>query len=163
MGRGAWGVGASVEIVSEVGVPMTMVRAGKDRRKSGVEIWLVFDRDDHPNWRSALVEARDAGLHVADSNPCFELYGLLLYEEHTAYLSTGQAQSRLKQLDADYDHARRPVLRFDDVRGAVEVAHGRACTLVERAENHHDDAHENPSTRVHLLVARLKELAGRAG
>ncbi len=46
---------------------------------SGDELWLVFDKDDWP-WEKINKVVRDAkrrGIHVAISNPCFEVWLIL--------------------------------------------------------------------------------------
>ena len=45
------------------------------------EFWAVFDRDEHPNFSDALHRAKAAGVHVAYSNPCFELWVVLHFQD----------------------------------------------------------------------------------
>ncbi len=39
------------------------------------QVWCVCDVDQHPRLADALQQARDNGIDVALSNPCFELWG----------------------------------------------------------------------------------------
>jgi RloB-like protein len=77
-----------VEIAPDHGVPLTVVRAAKDRRNEAINaakrekdenlkynsVWCVFDMDEHPHVDDAKSMARENGIHVAISNPCFELW-----------------------------------------------------------------------------------------
>ncbi|SFL26121.1 RloB family protein [Streptomyces pini] len=59
-------------------------RAGlKPKDWAWPQVWCVFDRDDHPQIPTAFSRARKAGVHVAYSHPCFELWRLLHYRNHT--------------------------------------------------------------------------------
>jgi hypothetical protein len=48
------------------------------------QVWVLFDRDDHKNIREAHNMAEDAGVRVAYSHPCFELWRLLHYQNYTS-------------------------------------------------------------------------------
>ena len=79
---------ASVDIRVDEGtggaVPLTLVEAAAEARarSSGEdgeidEVWCVFDVEwpqNHPNLKRALALARESGVRVAVSNPCFELW-----------------------------------------------------------------------------------------
>ena len=41
-----------------------------------IEVWCVFDIDEHPKVLEASQQAMDNGLKVAISNRCFELQGV---------------------------------------------------------------------------------------
>lgn len=51
-------------------------------------IWLVFDRDAHPNFKKLREEmGKVDGVHLAVTNPCFEYWFLLHYEQFEDELS----------------------------------------------------------------------------
>ncbi|MEV0923986.1 RloB family protein [Streptomyces spongiicola] len=58
-------------------------------RRSGLEkkywpaVWCLFDRDQHDHIDAALKEAREAGVEVAFSHPCFEVWRLLHHKSVT--------------------------------------------------------------------------------
>ena len=56
------------------------------------EIWCVFDTDAHENLPHAIEEARQSGIAVAVSNPCFELWLVLHVREQTAYIDRHDVQ-----------------------------------------------------------------------
>ena len=51
--------------------------ARRGRGRAHDEYWCMFDRDEHPNVPDALSKALGAGVGVAFSNPCVELWFLL--------------------------------------------------------------------------------------
>ncbi len=86
-------------------VPMSLVREA--RRQKQVrrrrdpefdEIWCVFDVDAHPDVNSAIAEARDAGIEIAVSNPCFELWLVLHVEDWNTEVHRHTIQRRARDL-----------------------------------------------------------------
>ena len=87
-------------------VPLTLVEAAvKARARSSGEdgeideVWCIFDVEwprNHPNLNRARVRARESGVRVAVSNPCFELWLALHFEDQTAWLGTAAA-TRLRR------------------------------------------------------------------
>ena len=51
--------------------------ARRGRGRAHDEYWCMFDHDEHPNVPDALSKALGAGVGVAFSNPCVELWFLL--------------------------------------------------------------------------------------
>ena len=85
--------------------PLTLVGRAREQKKSQSrrdpefdEIWCVFDVDAHPDLKSAVSEARDAGIWTAVSNPCFELWLVLHLADQTAYVDRHTIQHRAHQL-----------------------------------------------------------------
>ncbi|MFH9477114.1 RloB family protein [Streptomyces anulatus] len=74
--------------------------AGLDREKDWnyPQVWVLFDRDDHPNIREARQLADKEGIRIAYSHPCFELWRLLHYTNYTSSFGgvCGDANSRLR-------------------------------------------------------------------
>ena len=62
------------------------------------EIWCVFDVDAHPDVNSAIAEARDAGIGIAVSNPCFELWLVLHVEDRSTEVHRHTIQRRARDL-----------------------------------------------------------------
>ncbi|QEU92356.1 RloB family protein [Streptomyces kanamyceticus] len=48
------------------------------------QVWCLFDRDEHEDIPTAFSRAKKAKVHVAYSHPCFELWRLLHYKDHTS-------------------------------------------------------------------------------
>ena len=160
-----------LEIDDQGGVPKTLVERAVEKKKEAErearsrqdgflhfeEVWCGFDVDEHPHLHDARQQARANGIHLAVSNPCFELWALLHFQAHSAYLERGEARSRLKRHLPDYDKA----LPFERVHPGYSAAVSRAQELDRRREDAGDPG-GNPSTGVYRLTERIRE-GGRAG
>jgi hypothetical protein len=109
-----------IVIVESVGVPLTIVNVAKrNRRLNGSssfqaddEYWVVFDRDDHPNYQQAITEARQAGLKLGNSNPCFEYWLLLHFVDHNASLGRHDVQRLLSKHSSSYSEKSGKICDF---------------------------------------------------
>ncbi len=163
--RGYWRIpSVQVEVIGQGGVPKTVVQRAKERsvgygRRKGdaPEVWVAFDRDEHESWAAALDRARAPKFKLAVSNPCFELWGLLLHRDQTAWIHRHVAQRELARVHPGYHHDDRPYLDLPTVLGLLDEAHRRAEQIGQQARRE-DEPCKNPTTRFHLLVARIGEL-----
>lgn len=147
----------SVEVLGQVGVPKTIVEKAKEKTSSFDEVWVAFDRDEHPEWKGSIEKALRLKMRIAVSNPCVELWGLLLHGDQGAYLEREKAQSALSKVHPKYHHEKNPYFELEDVLQLAAGAHRRAELLIDSRITD-DDPFGNPSTRFHLLVARVIEL-----
>lgn len=119
------------------------------------EIWCVFDVDQHPNIPQAINDARQSGIGVAVSNPCFELWLVLHLKEQTAYIDRDDIQQLSDDLQLTANKrivpASEPLLV-----DAVEIAKQRAIALDQRHAGNGSRPRSNPSTDVWRLVDRLR-------
>ncbi|MGW6281706.1 RloB family protein [Kribbella sp. NPDC055071] len=106
------------------------------------EVWCVFDVDDF-DIEPATREARRAGLELAVSDPCFELWLLLHHEDCRAFQNGYKDVVRsLQKHVGGYDKTK---LAFADYAGGVTAATVRAEKLGESG---------NPSTGMWRLATR---------
>src|SRR5215213_11842726 len=157
-----------IEVDDRGAVPKTLVERAAARKKEADrearrrrddflrydEVWCVFDVDVHPNLPDARQQARANGIELAISNPCFELWALLHFQDQTSHLERRDARSRLKRHLPDYEKA----LPFDRLNPGYSEAVTRAHELDRRCETDGEPG-RNPSTGVH----RLTERSGGAG
>ena len=119
-------------------------------------VWCVFDRDEHEKIHEAHCRARDCGIKVAFSNPCFEIWCLLHYRYSTAHVERGDAERELRNYVPGYT-------KSADVYEALVSHQQAAFTHAARLRKHHADVNEdhpeNPSTSVDRLVQELNALA----
>ncbi len=160
-----------VEIDDQGGVPKTLVERAASRKREAErearsrrdeflrfdEVWCVFDVDEHPHLHDARQQARANGIHLAVSNPCFELWALLHFQAQSAYLERADARIRLKRHLPEYDKA----LPFERVHQGYSDAVSRAQEL-DRRRKDAEDPGGNPSTGVYRLTERIRE-GGQAG
>lgn len=82
-------------------VEKAAVRAGlnRDQDWNWPQVWCFFDRDDHKDIDRAFRRAQEAGVHIAYSHPCFELWRLLHYQDYTSGFGgvCGDAASLLRK------------------------------------------------------------------
>lgn len=157
---------ASLKVVisDQHGVPWTLVDlARRCRNDEDVDdVWVVFDvecPDPHPRLKECMRTAKDAGIRVAVSNPCFEYWLVLHFRDSDRALTTTQMESLSRSLDG------RPKKRIDFQKYASSI--DVACRRAKRREASHETAgtcfpHDNPSTSMHRLVLSLIAVSSEA-
>lgn len=158
---------AAVDLRVETGqggpVPRTLVAMATAARSRAIdedaeidEFWCVFDVEwprNHPGLEEAVKEALANGIHLAISNPCFELWLILHFQDHSAWLDNNQARRLRRQLDGSSDKgvqaARYMPLTADAARRAAQL---------DRRHQRDGSAfpHDNPSSGMHRLLAALE-------
>lgn len=115
------------------------------------EVWACFDVDQHPKIPEAKALARQHGVRLAVSNPCFELWALLHFEDQRAELHRQDVSRRLRAHMKDYEKSLHlPLLdaKHDD---AVK----RAKSLRKEAQEYGNED-RNPTTNVDGLATFLR-------
>lgn len=155
-----------IEIAPEHGVPRTLVTIARDHKKRAEAaaksqgndnlaydaVWCVFDVNDHPRLADARQMARDNGIHLAVSNPCFELWLLLHFRESPGM----QHRERIRQLLSDHVPGYDKKVEFT----TYSAGHGRAEKRAEQMDRKAEQAGEpgrNPSTGVYRLTRAIRE------
>ena len=155
--------------LSPGGVPKTLVERAAEMKKAAVvsakrqkdyhlkydHVWCVFDIDEHPFVPEAKQQARDNGIDVAVSNPCFELWALLHFRDQRAHIERGPLHHECKQCMPGYEKR----LPTSQLHPLCEDALQRARDLHQWQRTRGCDG-ENPSTGVYRLVEQIRE-AGR--
>lgn len=123
--------------------------------------WAMFDRDSHPRYEEARNLARGNGISLATSNPCFELWGVLHYQEQNAPIDRHECQRKLEKLCPDYNANRGKI--FSD-RQMIEQCYPKAVERsgdsFQRRENEGSPG-GNPSTTVHQLTESIRHFNAR--
>lgn len=131
-------------------------------------VYCIFDRDKHTTFEAALSKVRDtklkgdAKLHAITSVPCFEIWVLLHFCYTTRSFQAGGNDSNCALVVAELRKAGRlpgyvkgAADVFASLSDKVETAVANARRLMQDQENSGTD---NPSTRVHILVAHMLSL-----
>ncbi len=146
----------------------------RESNKNVDEIWVVFDKDDADkvpatiqNFKEAFEIAHKEGVRVAYSNEVFELWLLLHYQnvDHAKPIPRNKIyqllEARIKRHPAHrefiYQHGKRAVIDALLKSGNEPKAIQRAEDLL-KAHDLTTPINANPSTTVHVLVKRLREL-----
>ncbi|MEU3216397.1 RloB family protein [Streptomyces sp. NPDC006971] len=150
----------------EHGEPKSLVKAAiehKNRAPSSAsdrwtaydEVWCVIDVEapvPHEGLADALKLARRNGIEVALTNPCFELWLLLHFQDVRGYCTSAEAQKALEKLGSCGYSVSRKHLVYESLRDGHTQAEELARALRGRKKGHAD----NPWTDVDRLVGLLK-------
>ncbi len=123
--------------------------------------WIVIDRDEHESFSDTLDKAESKGIEVAYSNPSFELWFLLHFEDYRTATHRHHLPNSLKKY---IPYRKNSTTIYDDILPRQKDAIERAkklifdFTLDDRKLNPTID---NPSTTVYKLVEVLNELGGK--
>lgn len=120
------------------------------------EIWCVFDVDEHPDINQAINRARQKGVKVAVSNPCFELWLVLHQQDRTAYIDRRAVQRLARELEL-IKGKRIDDSSFNLLLDKYEDARRRAKELDRRHKGNLSSPWSNPSTGVWRLVDSILE------
>jgi hypothetical protein len=155
----------SIQIAKQHGVPVTLIReakslkdasrqlaeSAKDHNLAYDAVWCVFDVDDHLGISNVKEMARDNGIELAISNPCFELWLLLHFRESPGMQHRQKIVELLRQNVAGYVKD----IRFDLFAGKHIDAKGRARRLDHLADACGEPG-QNPTTGVYRLIEAIE-------
>jgi hypothetical protein len=150
-----------VEVSKETGVPLTVVQCAIRLRDEAVseakrerdenllwdQVWGVFDVDEHPNLDKAIQLAGSEGICLAVSNPSFELWALLHFQDQRAFATRQQVRASLKTHLPDYEKSLDFALMHPHYADAL-----RRAQDLDHAADVHEASGRNPSTGVHRLT-----------
>jgi len=157
-----------IRIPGEHGTPKRLVEVAKEYKKLAEEaaakegdenlafdsVWCVFDVDEHPLIPDAIQMARDNGIHLAISNPAFELWLLLHFRDSPGMKRRDQVRELLEDFVEEYD---KHVDFVKDYSTGYDDAVKRSKRLSEIASNSGRSYHDcNPSTGVFLLTELIR-------
>ena len=139
----------------------------RERGREFDRVFAVFDRDDHRTYHDALTMCRDitftndekkrVELSAIPSNPCFELWLLLHYEEIHHLFHRDEILDKLKQHIPGYQKALTGT--FALTQATLPEAVPRAKRLQDRYTPQNDT--DGPYTNVDSVVELLLSMAQR--
>jgi hypothetical protein len=160
----------SIEFVAPAGTPITikekarvrMAELREEQRKNpsakADTVWAVFDRDKHDHVAEAIAGCESAGAQVAYSNPCFEVWLILHFEDYHASDDHHQVQKRYTGLDPKYDvnGSKTPdcLLLMDNVERAEQFGENQCKRRDEEGA-----PFGRPSTTVYKLTRAIRAAA----
>lgn len=131
-------------------------RRGREGDQDFDEIWCVFDRDAHEDIPGTMQKARDLGIGVAFSNPCFELWLVLHLEDQRAHIERRSIQTRCRELGLTVGKHINPDAH-GRLRCTYHVAKTRAQHLDEMHHGNDSPPLSNPSSSVWRLIDCLRQ------
>lgn len=158
--------GPSIEIGSTHGEPLGLVRdAVKHKERERLQgdafsqVWCVFDVESpvsHPSLNEAIKLARRNGIKCGITNPCFELWLILHFEECHNWLTTDGACRYLVTLPCDYDKDSKN-FDYSKCREHRDTAIARADALKANFEESVLVKDRNPWASIQELFRELKQ------
>ena len=123
--------------------------------------WAVFDGDEHKannieNWRQALQIVQKNDIRLAISNPSFEYWYLLHYQDQTGYLTRQQAKRLLKNHVPKYE--KHDVFYQEELQSRTKAAIIRAKQVAHQASVDALEPYSNPCTHAWELVELILSL-----
>ncbi len=130
--------------------------------KKDVEVWAVFDKDQHANLANAIKMAKDNDIKVAFSNICFEFWILLHFEKSTKPFRTCDEVIKYIRQNYDQEYSKKND-HFERLKDKIEFAIHNNHWLIEKhwkfeLQNGKPFYEINPYTNVYSLVEFLLEL-----
>jgi len=109
--------------------------------------WAVFDGDEHiekslANWQSAINRATSQKINLAITNPCFELWYLIHFQDHFAQITRDRLVNLLNKHIPDYDKSM--CLYPKPLKSLTEQAIQRAEKMAKQIERNELSEHSNP-------------------
>ena len=161
--RDSASVDIRIDLNASGAVPLTLVNAAaeaRDRnsREQGEidEVWCLFDVEwpqNHPKLPEARAKATVSDVRLAISNPCFELWLALHFDNRTAWLDNAAAG----KLRRDHDKSSGKGLDGSVYmpRRADAAQRARALTA-KHAGDGTEFPHDNPSSGMYLLLEAIE-------
>lgn len=134
--------------------------SSRSRYEHGDPVWVVCDRDQHPELVAAQARATRHGIGLALSTPCIELWFMLHHQDFRRSTSSRE----MKRLF--YSQISSPSERLPDAAASHLLEHaGLARQRAQALARHHETAGSstaNPSSDLWRLIEQFEILAADA-
>ena len=128
------------------------------------EPWIVFDRDQVPDFDNIIEEATSKGINVGWSNPCIEIWFDAYFGQMHSYQESKQcwyrfAETYERQTGLEYSKSDERIYevlnRCGDEKKAIDIAENRLRTHFESGVNKPSEM--VPATTLHHLVDEIRQ------
>ncbi|OPC82205.1 hypothetical protein B4N89_15805 [Embleya scabrispora] len=125
------------------------------------QVWCVFDHDNHPRVPEAMKLAKEAGVHVAFSHPCFEVWRLAHYKAVTGSFEgvCDLVADRLPFQRGSEDAANPKLVLPGQVLGRFAEARDNARRMNDQHGDHVPKFNRDPYTDMHTFVEDVLGIA----
>ena len=127
------------------------------------EPWIIFDRDEVKGFDQIIAQAKENGVRVGWSNPCFETwlgayFGEMSASQNSMVCCDKFGEAFLRKTGQEYSKSDGDIYsklcRFGDEKKAISIAKRK---LGEHERNGKVNPSEmNPATTVHVLVEEIQ-------
>jgi len=120
-----------IEIVDSAGTPEVIAKTAIQKAiESGVigkhrarlawyeradQVWAVFDRDEHLHFDEAIDLCQNNDIHIGRSNPCFEVWLILHFEDFHRPDERDKVLGHLCKLCPEYKNGKGRDVNFDNI------------------------------------------------
>jgi hypothetical protein len=115
------------------------------------EVWAVFDRDDHCHFDAAIRLCEENQIFVGRSNPCFEVWLILHFEDFQKPDGRDAVLARLCDVCPEYKRGKGREADFDKLILELETAEQRAEQQLAKRQAEGGEF-DPPSTTVFKLT-----------
>jgi hypothetical protein len=145
------GAGVPATLVAKAREELARIKRSRDGFATADQVWVIFDEDEHPLVQQSINLARQQGIKVGYSNPCFEIWLLLHFADHDAPDGRHAVQAKLAQADDGYDANGAKEPTYAKLRDGFADARERAIRMRQRRKNE-GQPRGCPFTDVDLLL-----------
>ena len=155
-------VDIQIDLNASGAVPLTLVNAAAQAQARSSEeqgeideVWCLFDVEwprNHPDLSEARAKAEVSDVRLAISNPCFELWLALHFENHSAWLDNDAARRLCRKHDKNSGKGMDGSHYMPRRANAAQRA--RALTAKHGADGT-EFPHDNPSSGMYLFLEAI--------
>jgi hypothetical protein len=127
----------------------------KESYEARDQVWAVFDRDEHADFAAGVDKCTANGVHLAVSNPCFEIWLIFHLGDFDRPDDRHQVQACLSKLLPEYDPKGAKTANFDKLLLNLKQAEMRAVACRTRRQEE-GGAVQRPLTDVDKLTMELR-------
>lgn len=120
------------------------------------QVWCVFDDDGRTSAKTACEKAEKFQFKIAFSNPAFELWLLMHFQDQNASLDQNEALKKLKKKMPGFEKNAADL--FVQLETNLDSAIQRAQVLRKQHRQDQNDETSNPSTSVDQLMGELQKM-----
>ena len=128
------------------------------------EPWIVFDRDQVPDFDNIIEKATSKGINVGWSNPCIEIWFDAYFGQMHSYYDSKQccyrfAETYERRTKQEYiksdEHIYEILNKYGNEEKAIVIAEKRLKNYADTGV--YKPSEKSPGTTLHLLVGEIKK------
>jgi len=152
-------VGGAPRTIADKAIRKTRERRRKDSYEENDEIWAVFDRDTHPRYEDSIQRCEIAGVGVARSNPCFELWLVLHFESFDRPCTSAEIQQHLRTHIPEYHPTSNKTVDCAALMERIDPAENRGQRQFDARQQERQGSLGPPYTTVWRLTRAVRKAA----
>lgn len=142
----------------------TALKTLQRQKRKGVDfdyVWIVCDGEEHPEFPDIVRHPPDKKVKIAYTNPCIEFWLYLHFHYSDNGTDAAGARSLLERCEGMESYTKAQPDIYARCRDRTEAAIENAEKLREYHRIQEEEAWENPSTTMDLLIKQLEKLPNK--